>query len=107
MNACIITIGNEILDGTRLDTNSQWIAKKILNYGLIVEKFLSIGDNYISIYNVLKDSTKYDFIFITGGLGPTHDDLTVSSFAKFFDLKMNIDHEYLENLIQECILHSN
>ena len=98
MKTCIITIGSEILDGSRLDTNSQWIAKKILNYGLIVEKFLSIGDNDISISNALKNSSKYDFIFITGGLGPTHDDLTLSSFAKFFDLKMNIDDKYLKNL---------
>ena len=99
MNTCIVTIGNEILDGSRLDTNSQWIAKKIIDYGLVVNKIISVGDNQIDICETFKDLTdKYEFIFITGGLGPTHDDITVSCFAEVFNLKSTIDQNYFKIL---------
>ena len=95
MNAVIITIGNEIIDGSRLDTNSQWIAKKITHYEIITDKIISVGDNVDSICDIVKKTIdQYSFIFITGGLGPTHDDITISSFQKVFNLKSSIDYEY-------------
>ena len=101
MNACIITIGNEILDGTRLDTNSQWISKRIAQHGVCTRKMLSVGDSYVDICDAIKSTIdKYDFIFITGGLGPTHDDITLSAFQKIFNLESKIDLEYLEKLNQ-------
>ena len=99
MSACIITIGNEILDGSRLDTNSQWIAKKIINYGIMVEKIISIGDNREKICKTISETIGiYKFVFITGGLGPTHDDITLSSFSKVFNLSSTIDSDYIEQL---------
>ena len=63
MNACIITIGNEILDGTRLDTNSQWISLKIIKHGIITDKIISIADNKTVISKEIKNSIdKYNFL---------------------------------------------
>ena len=99
MNACIITIGNEIIEGSRLDTNSQWIARQVAKHGIITEKIISIGDDKTSICDeILKSVDQFNFIFITGGLGPTHDDITLSSFQKVFNLKSRIDLEYLKIL---------
>lgn len=104
MNACIITIGNELLNGTRLDTNSHWIAKKIINHGVDVGKMVSIGDKDSDICNAIEDSVgKYDFVFITGGLGPTHDDITVASFEKVFKLSPIVDNNYMMTIKQKFI----
>jgi len=98
-NACIITIGNEIIDGTRLDTNSQWISKKIEEYGIITDRIISIGDNITVISETIKSTIDiYDYIFITGGLGPTHDDVTLSSFKEVFNLEEKMDLNYLDKL---------
>jgi len=99
MNVCIITIGDEILNGNRLDTNSQWIAKKIVHYGMMTEKIISISDNQIDICKIVNECVdKYEFVFITGGLGPTHDDITLSSFSKAFSLKSKTDQNYIKKL---------
>ena len=102
MNAAILTIGDEIVEGARLDTNSHWIAKRIINYGLVTDLILSVRDNEEKICSVIKGLVnKYDFIFITGGLGPTHDDITISSFQKLFNLKSSIDSNYEEKIAQK------
>ena len=99
MKACIVTIGNELIDGSRLDTNSKWISDKILKHGIATTKIISIGDDQAEITEVvLGTANKYDYIFITGGLGPTHDDITVSSFKLAFNLPQQIDEEYLQQL---------
>ena len=104
MNACIITIGDEILNGSRLDTNSQWIAKKIIHYGIMTEKIISIPDNQINICKIVTRCVdEYQFVFITGGLGPTHDDITLSSFSKAFSLKSKIDQNYIKKLKKKFI----
>jgi len=104
MNACIITIGDELLNGTRLDTNSQWIAKKIINYGVVADKIVSVGDTESAICSIIKESCdKYDFVFITGGLGPTHDDITVASFQKVFNLNSSIDNSYIKEIEQKFL----
>jgi len=101
MNACIIAIGDELLDGTRLDTNSQWISRRIAQYGVYTKKMLSIGDSRTDIRDAIETTiNKYDFIFITGGLGPTHDDITFSTFQQIFNLDSKIDREYLRKLNQ-------
>ena len=99
MNACIITIGNEIIAGSRLDTNSQWISRKIAKHNITTERIISIGDNNKKISNEIKNCIdKYNFIFITGGLGPTHDDITLNTFQKVFNLKSKVDSQYLKKL---------
>ncbi|SVD22948.1 uncharacterized protein METZ01_LOCUS375802, partial [marine metagenome] len=75
MNACILTIGHELLQGFTIDTNSNWISKILLSKGIQVKKILTIGDEH----NIIKNEAlkilneKFDYVFVTGGLGPTHD----------------------------------
>ena len=104
MNACIITIGSELLDGTRLDTNSQWIAEKLVNHGVIVDRIVSVRDDKLDICGSIREAIdRYSFIFITGGLGPTHDDITVESFKKVFGLNSRIDNSYIKEIKQKFL----
>ena len=73
----IITIGDEILYGHILDTNAKWLSKNLNELGVKTNKISTIGDNYIQIKEVLQSSIKEnDIIILTGGLGPTNDDIT-------------------------------
>tara|TARA_Y100000994_G_C15675591_1_gene435580 strand:+ start:153 stop:1370 length:1218 start_codon:yes stop_codon:yes gene_type:complete len=102
MNACIITIGSELLDGTRLDTNSKWITEKIASYGVVAQKIVSIRDDELDICDVISETIdRYTFIFITGGLGPTHDDITIESFKKVFQLNSRVDSDYIKEIEQK------
>ena len=96
MKASILTIGNELVSGFTLDTNSSWLGQKLISRRIIVEKVVSVRDQKESIKTeiqiLLNDNP--DFIFITGGLGPTHDDITRSSIKDFFDLEEGFDQNY-------------
>lgn len=86
MKAHIITIGDEILIGQIIDTNSAFIAKELIKIGIEVTKIVSIGDTKEEILSSLKDAQNiYDIVIITGGLGPTNDDITKDAFCDFFD----------------------
>ena len=77
MKAQIFSVGTEILLGNITDTNSQFIARKLTEFGIDVYKMTSIGDNFERLYKALKDALgKVDYIFVTGGLGPTEDDIS-------------------------------
>jgi len=94
MKVSILTIGDEILNGTTIDTNSAFIAKSCIANGLSVKATFSISDSYEGIYKGLEMATQgADIIFITGGLGPTKDDITKQALANFFksDLVFNED----------------
>ena len=107
MNACIITIGSELLDGTRLDTNSKWITEKIAGYGVVAQKIVSIRDNELDICDAISETIdRYTFIFITGGLGPTHDDITIESFKKVFQLNSRIDSNYIKEIEQKFLVRN-
>ena len=85
--AGVIVIGDEILSGRTQDTNSNYIAKKLLEAGIKLEEVIVIQDDKKTIIeNVLKYSSKYSYVFTTGGIGPTHDDITASSISKAFNL---------------------
>jgi len=85
--AGVIVIGDEILSGRTQDTNSNYIAKKLLEAGIKLEEVIVIQDEKKTIIeNVLKYSSKYSYVFTTGGIGPTHDDITASSISKAFNL---------------------
>ena len=92
MNAEIITIGDEILIGQIVDTNSQWIAKELNKIGVSVYQISSIQDEELHILNAFKEAqSRADIVIITGGLGPTKDDITKKTIAKFFN-----DQEIIE-----------
>ncbi len=77
MDAQIFSIGTEILLGTITDTNSKFIAEKLADLGINLYKMETIGDNYKRLYEAMKEvDGKVDYVFTTGGLGPTSDDIT-------------------------------
>lgn len=77
MKAEIITIGDEILIGQIVDTNSQWIGTELNKIGVSVHQISSIQDDKQHILNALKEAQeRADIVLITGGLGPTKDDIT-------------------------------
>ena len=86
MNAEIITIGDEILIGQIVDTNSQWIGQQLNKIGVSVYQITSIQDDKQHILNAFKEAQeRVDIVIITGGLGPTKDDITKKTIAQFFD----------------------
>ena len=86
MNAEIITIGDEILIGQIVDTNSQFIGQQLNKIGVSVYQISSIQDDEQHILNALKEAQeRVDIVIITGGLGPTKDDITKKAIAKFFN----------------------
>jgi nicotinamide-nucleotide amidase len=86
MKAAIITIGDEILIGQIIDTNSSYIAKALDKIGIATHEMLSISDDKNHILKTLHDvQNKFDVVLITGGLGPTKDDITKKTFCDYFD----------------------
>ncbi|GIR12723.1 MAG: hypothetical protein CM15mP23_12980 [Cryomorphaceae bacterium] len=77
MKVSIVTIGDEILIGQIVDTNSAWIAQRLNEIGLQVHKIYSIPDTEAAILRTLNRAAKLtDIVLLTGGLGPTNDDIT-------------------------------
>ena len=86
MKATIITIGDEILIGHIVDTNSSYIAKALDKIGIATHEMISISDDKTHILDTLnKLQNKVDVVIVTGGLGPTKDDITKKTFCDYFD----------------------
>lgn len=99
INASIITIGDELLIGQVIDTNSSWIAQQLIKIGISVQKRIAIGDQFEAIYNAIDEEGKRsDLVLITGGLGPTSDDITKDVLCKYFNGKMTMNELALENV---------
>ena len=101
MNVGIITIGNELLSGFTLDRNAAWIGQQLLSSGIKVSIHHTIPDDLGVIYDTLENQYsewECDQIIVTGGLGPTVDDITVSSFLEYFDDSHEFDKEYWDIL---------
>ncbi len=89
MNAYIITIGDELLIGQVVDTNSAWLGKNLNDYGIDVVGRLAVGDGLEEIVKALEYAVqKAELVLITGGLGPTKDDITKTALAKYFGVEM-------------------
>ena len=94
VNAAILIIGNEILSGRTQDTNTSTLATWLNSIGVIVGEVRVIPDiekTIIDTLNLLKKT--YNYVFTTGGIGPTHDDITAESVSKAFNLKYEIHQE--------------
>ena len=90
--AGIIIIGNEILSGRTLDKNSNFICSRCSVLGIDVKEVKVIGDSKkIIIENVLAYSKKFDLVFVTGGIGPTHDDITSEAISQAFKKKYQLN----------------
>ncbi|MDF1550128.1 MAG: competence/damage-inducible protein A [Bacteroidales bacterium] len=104
MLAEIITIGDEILIGQVIDTNSAWIAEQLNLIGVKVKQISSVSDNEEHILKSLEEASKRaSIIIITGGLGPTKDDITKPTLCKFFNTKL-VFHEEIYRKIEERFL---
>ena len=89
--AGILIIGDEILSGRTQDTNANFIAKNLTSSGIKLEEIRVIQDDKKIIIDSVKSfSEKYNYVFTTGGIGPTHDDITAESVSKAFGLKYEI-----------------
>tara|TARA_Y100000590_G_C15683374_1_gene1000646 strand:- start:1267 stop:2019 length:753 start_codon:yes stop_codon:yes gene_type:complete len=94
VNAAIIIIGNEILSGRTQDINTRTLALWLNSLGIKVEEVRVIADIEQSIVTTInKIRKKYDYVFTTGGIGPTHDDITSKSISKAFRKKYEIHEE--------------
>ena len=84
--AGILIIGDEILSGRTQDTNANFIAKSLTSSGIKLEEIRVIQDDKKIIIDSVKSfSGKYSYVFTTGGIGPTHDDITSESIAEAFN----------------------
>jgi len=99
MNCEIITIGDELLIGQVIDTNSAWMATRLNESGLRVKQITSVSDDKQHIIEALDQAkTRADIILITGGLGPTRDDLTKETLCNYFDSGLEVNQQVLNHL---------
>jgi len=97
--ASIITIGDELLIGQTIDTNSAWIGKRLNEQGIDVRRRVAVGDEWHAITNALNDELKEaQLVIITGGLGPTADDITKPLLLHYFGGSMITDERVLEHV---------
>lgn len=95
----IITIGDELLIGQVIDTNSAWMAQQLNKAGIGVSRRVAVGDKWDDIWKALDEESQHaDIILITGGLGPTADDITKPLLCKYFNGNMIISETALENV---------
>ena len=102
----LISIGNELLTGQTPNTNAQWIANHISDFGGIVKRIITVGDNIREISSILQTTLTRTptFIITTGGLGPTFDDKTVQSIAKALNKPLELNEKALA-LVKERYRH--
>jgi molybdenum cofactor synthesis domain-containing protein len=99
IRASLVIIGDEILSGRTEDTNLAYLAKWLGNLGIHLSEVRVVLDDekdIIESVNTLRK--KYDYVFTTGGIGPTHDDITTDSLAKAFGVETRIDDDALEKM---------
>ena len=90
ISVCILAIGDELLNGSTIDTNSQWIKEVLSKFDVTVVKSVNVLDRGSYIKNELDlcIKSKYDIVIISGGLGPTHDDITKATLSSYFKLPL-------------------
>ena len=107
MKAEIITIGDEILIGQIVDTNSAWIAEQFNLNGIEIHQITSVHDSREHITEALKNAEKrVDLVIITGGLGPTRDDITKATLCDFFNTKLVFHEPTFEQIKQMFALRN-
>jgi molybdenum cofactor synthesis domain-containing protein len=97
--AGLVVIGNEILSGKVTDTNSPYLARELRELGVDLERILTIPDEIDLIAREVRAmSESYDFVFTSGGIGPTHDDMTLEAIAKAFDREIVENASMIERM---------
>ena len=106
MQAEIITIGDEILIGQIVDTNSAWIGEQFNLNGIEIMQITSVRDNSDQIKDALKSAEgRADLVVITGGLGPTKDDITKKVLCEYFETELEFHQATLDHIIERFNLH--
>ncbi|MBL7858812.1 MAG: competence/damage-inducible protein A [Cyclobacteriaceae bacterium] len=101
VTAELLTIGDEILYGQIIDTNSQWMGVELSNLGVRLKRKTTIGDSESEILTAFAEAEKRaDIILITGGLGPTNDDLTKPCLARYFNCEIKMHEEALTEVTE-------
>ncbi len=99
MTAEIITIGDELLIGQIINTNQAYIAEKLNSVGIYCERMTTVGDSAEAITDAFTTAfNRVDVVCVTGGLGPTHDDITKKIVCEFFNTELVIDNEVLDHI---------
>lgn len=105
VQASVITIGDELMIGQVIDTNSAWIAQELNKEGIWVRKRVAVGDNYDEMWRAFDEESAHSkIILITGGLGPTADDITKPFLCKYFNTELVVDQEvlkYVQHLFED------
>ncbi len=99
VTAAVLVIGNEILSGRTQDTNTTWIAEKLNAIGIRLQEVRVVPDieeRIIEAVHALR--ARYTYVFTTGGIGPTHDDITTDSMARAFGTTCPVNEEALQTL---------
>lgn len=100
LNACIITIGDELLIGQTIDTNSAFISQQLNRIGIWVKRRIAIGDVKEEIIETIRQQGKdCAVLIITGGLGPTNDDITKTTLCEYFGSKLVTNQQALDNVV--------
>ncbi|MCD6352875.1 MAG: competence/damage-inducible protein A [Proteobacteria bacterium] len=99
LRAEIITIGNELISGVQIDTNGSFLAERLQSRGIPVQRLVSVGDDASSVAQALRESMKRtEVILVTGGLGPTSDDITTEAAARFLGRTLQLYQEALKHI---------
>ncbi len=100
MKVEIITIGDEILIGQIIETNSAWMAAELTKAGFEVTHIHSVGDSAQTIIDAIDLAfSRSDILLLTGGIGPTHDDITKNTLCRYFNTELIFSNEVLENIL--------
>ncbi|MBW1679383.1 MAG: competence/damage-inducible protein A [Deltaproteobacteria bacterium] len=95
----IIAIGDELITGVQIDTNGPYLAERLLSRGISVQRVISVGDNAEAIAHALKEGMeRAELVLVTGGLGPTSDDITTEVAARVLKRKLQLYPEVWEHI---------
>src|SRR5207249_6583207 len=99
MNAIILSIGDELVLGQTIDTNSAWLSQQLAAAGCDIAAHITVPDDQTAIQRAIEDSaTRCDVLIITGGIGPTADDLTRQALAAAMNVPLELNAKWLHRL---------
>ena len=99
MLAEVITVGDELLLGQTVDTNSAWMGEVFATHGIALHRITSISDDAEEIVAALDEArARVDLVLMTGGLGPTRDDITKQTLANYFGMELRMNEEVLQRI---------
>ena len=107
MVANIVTIGDELLIGQVINTNASWIAEQLTKIGFTISHITTVGDNKSDIINVLRQvNIRSGLVLITGGLGPTSDDITKPALCEYFETDLRFDDNVFKYICEFLALRN-